>query len=144
MRRQFQAGPDERERIERTLVAVLESEPDLEFAWLHGSFLVADKFRDIDIGVHLSVPVEVRSQRGLELSVRLDQEIGFPIDVRVLNDAPVTFLFHVFREGRLLLSRNDERLADLMERTVREYLDAAPLLRQATIEAYGASLSTPR
>jgi len=56
----------------------------------------------------------------------------------VLNDAPVTFLFHVFREGRLLLSRNDERLADLMERTVREYLDAAPLLRQATMEAYGA------
>lgn len=138
MRRQFRAGPDERERIERTLVSVLESEPDLEFAWLHGSFLVADKFRDIDIGVHLSAPVEVRSQRGLELSVRLDQEIGFPIDVRVLNDAPVTFLFHVFREGRLLLSRNDERLADLMERTVREYLDAAPLLRQATIEAYGA------
>lgn len=138
MRRQFRAGRDERERIERTLVAVLESEPDLEFAWLHGSFLVADKFRDIDIGVHLSAPIEVRSQRGLELSVRLDQEIGFPIDVRVLNDAPVTFLFHVFREGRLLLSRNDERLADLMERTVREYLDAAPLLRQATIEAYGA------
>lgn len=138
MRRQFRAGPDERERIERALVAVLESEPDLEFAWLHGSFLVADKFRDIDIGVHLSAPVEVRSQRGLELAVRLDQEIGFPIDVRVLNDAPVTFLFHVFREGRLLLSRNDERLADLMERTVREYLDAAPLLRQATIEAYGA------
>ncbi len=138
MRRQFRAGPDERERIERTLVAVLESEPDLEFAWLHGSFLVADKFRDIDIGVHLNAPAEVRSQRGLELSVRLDQDIGFPIDVRVLNDAPVTFLFHVFREGRLLLSRNDERLADLMERTVREYLDAAPLLRQATIEAYGA------
>ena len=138
MRRQFRAGRDERERIERTLVTVLESEPDLGFAWLHGSFLVADKFRDIDIGVHLSAPVEVRSQRGLELSVRLDQEIGFPIDVRVLNDAPVTFLFHVFREGRLLLSRNDERLADLMERTVREYLDAAPLLRQATIEAYGA------
>ncbi len=138
MRRQFRATPDERERIRRTLVAVLESEPDLEFAWLHGSFLGADEFRDIDIGVHLRAPVEVRMRRGMELAVRLDQEIGFPIDVRVLNDAPVTILFHVFREGRLLLSRNDERLADLMERTVREYLDAAPLLRQATIEAYGA------
>ena len=137
MRRQFRSGPDERERIRRTLAAVLESEPDLDFAWLHGSFLAADEFRDIDIGVHLSAAAEVRLQRGLELAVRLDQEIGFPIDVRVLNDAPVTFLFHVFREGRLLLSRNDERLADLMERTVREYLDAAPLLRQATIEAYG-------
>lgn len=138
MRRQFRAGPDKRERIRRTLVTVLESEPDLEFAWLHGSFLAADTFRDIDIGVHLNAAAEARLQRGLELAVRLDREIGFPIDVRVLNDAPVTFLFHVFREGRLLLSRNDERLADLMERTVREYLDAAPLLRQATIEAYGA------
>ena len=138
MRRQFRAGPDERERIRRTLVSVLEGEADLEFAWLHGSFLAADEFRDIDIGVHLSATAGVRLQRGLELAVRLDQEVGYPIDVRVLNDAPVTFLFHVFREGRLLLSRNDERLADLMERTVREYLNAAPLLRQATIEAYGA------
>lgn len=138
MRRQFRAGLDKRERIRRTLVTVLESEPDLEFAWLHGSFLAADTFRDIDIGVHLNAAAEARLQRGLELAVRLDREIGFPIDVRVLNDAPVTFLFHVFREGRLLLSRKDERLADLMERTVREYLDAAPLLRQATIEAYGA------
>lgn len=138
MRRQFRAGPDECERIRNTLVTALENEPDLEFAWLHGSFLAADEFHDIDIGVHLSATADVRLQRGLELAVRLDQEIGFPIDVRVLNDAPVTFLFHVFREGRLLLSRNDECLADLMERTVREYLDAAPLLRQATIEAYGA------
>ena len=70
--------------------------------------------------------------------MRLDHDTGFPIDVRVLNDAPVPFLFHVFREGRLLLSRNDELLADLMERTVREYLDMEPLLRRATIEAYGA------
>ncbi len=64
MRRQFRAGPDERERIRRTLVAVLESEPGLEFAWLHGSFLAADAFRDIDIGVHLNAAAEVRIQRG--------------------------------------------------------------------------------
>ena len=79
----------------------------------------------------------MRFRRELDLAVRLDRETGFPVDMRVLNDAPVTFLFHVFREGRLLVSRNDERLADLMERTAREYLDMEPLLRQATIEAYG-------
>ena len=117
-------------------MAVLEAEPDLEFAWLHGSFLASGDFHDIDVGVHLDATTEERFQRGLELAVRLDRETGFPVDVRVLNDAPVTFLFHVFREGRLLLSRNDERLAGLMERTVREYLDMEPLLRRATIEAY--------
>ena len=138
MRRQFRSEPAERERVTHRLVAVLEAEPDLEFAWLHGSFLAAGEFHDIDVGVHLDATSEERFRRGLDLAVQLDRETGFPVDVRVLNDAPVTFLFHVFREGRLLLSRNDERLADLMERTVREYLDMEPLLRRATIEAYGA------
>ena len=137
MRHQFRAEPAERDRIRRTLIRVLEAEPDLEFAWLHGSFLSADEFHDIDVGVYLDATTDLRIRRGLDLAVRLDRETGFPIDVRVLNDAPVTFLFHVFREGSLLLCRNDEGLADLMERTVREYLDIAPLLRRATIEAYG-------
>ena len=138
MRRLYQAEPAARERVKRTLTAALESEPDLEFAWLYGSFLSGAGFHDVDVGVHLNAAADVRFRRGLDLAVRLDRGIGFPVDVRVLNDAPVTFLFHVFREGRLLLDRNDERLADLMERTVREYLDMAPLLRRATIEAYGA------
>ncbi len=138
MRRLYRAEPAERDRVLRRLTATLEGEPDLVFAWLHGSFLSGGGFHDVDVGVHLNAAPDVRFRRGLDLAVRLDHDTGFPIDVRVLNDAPVPFLFHVFREGRLLLSRNDELLADLMERTVREYLDMEPLLRRATIEAYGA------
>lgn len=138
MRRLYRAEPAERDRVLRKLAVTLEGEPDLEFAWLHGSFLSGGGFHDVDIGVHLNAAPDVRFRRGLDLAVRLDRDTGFPVDVRVLNNAPVTFLFHVFREGRLLLSRNDELLADLMERTVREYLDMEPLLRRATIEAYGA------
>ena len=138
MRRQFRADPAERERITRTLTKVLESEPNLEFAWLHGSFLGSARFHDIDVGVHLNAAADVRFRRELDLAVRLDRETGFPVDVRMLNDAPATFLFHVFQQGHLLLSRNDELVASLMEQTAREYLDMAPLLRRATVEAYGA------
>ena len=138
MRRLYRAEPAERDRVLRRLTAALEGEPDVEFAWLHGSFPSGGGFHDVDVGVHLNAAPDVRFRRGLDLAVRLDRDTGFPVDVRVLNDAPVPFLFHVFRAGRLLLSRNDELLADLMERTVREYLDMEPLLRRATIEAYGA------
>jgi len=138
MRRLYHAEPAERERVARKVVDALEAEPDVEFAWLHGSFLGGGGFHDVDVGVHLDGAADVRFRCALDLGLRLDRDTGFPVDVRVLNDAPVTFLFHVFRGGRLLLSRNDERLADLMERTVREYLDMEPLLRRATIEAYGA------
>lgn len=137
MRNQFRAEPEEREQIIRTISGLLAGEPDIEFAWLYGSFLAADRFRDIDVGVYLNATPDESFQRGLDLAARLDEETTFPIDVRVLNDTPVTFLFHVFREGRLLITRNEEAMADVMEKTVREYLDKAPLLRRATIEAYG-------
>ena len=36
------------------------------------------------------------------------------------------------------MTRDDERLASLLEETIRRYLDASPLLRQATKDAYAA------
>ena len=52
----------------RRLIAVLEAAPDLWFAWLHGSFLGAGEFHDIDVGVHLSSTTQEPFQRGLEES----------------------------------------------------------------------------
>ena len=136
--RLYRAAADERERAMRVLAAALETEPDVEFAWLHGSFLAGGAFHDVDVGVHLTGADGRRPRRSVELALSLGHAVRFPVDVRVLNDAPVAFLFHVFCAGRPLICRADERMADLMERTAREYLDAEPLLRRATVEAFGA------
>lgn len=138
MRRLYGADAGEREGLTRALVAALEAEPDVEWAWLHGSFLAGRGFHDVDVGVHLTAAVDATCERALDLAVRLDRESRFPIDVQVLNGASASFLFHVFREGHLLFCRDDTGLADRMERTVREYLDVAPLRRRAAIEAFGA------
>ena len=122
----------------RTVTAALEAEPDVLFAYLHGSFLTGGGFHDVDVGVHLAAPADRRLTRTLDLTVRLTRGAGFPVDVRVLDGAPPAFRFHVFRTGRLLLSRDDEQLADCLERTMREYLDIAPLVRRAAVEAFGA------
>jgi hypothetical protein len=63
------------------------------------------------------------------------RRIRLPLAVRRLNDAPVPFLFHALR-GRVVLVRDETFLADLMERTARDYHDRAPLLRRATAEAF--------
>ena len=136
--RLHRAAAEERERVSRALATALAAEPDVEFAWLHGSFLTGGPFHDVDVGVHLLPAAGGRPYRGVELALHLGHAIRLPVDVRVLNDAPVAFLFHVFRAGRPLICRADERMADLMERTLREYLDRAPLLRRATVEAFGA------
>ena len=135
--RVYRAAAEERERVSRALAAALETEPDVEFAWLHGSFLGSGAFRDVDVGVHLTPGAGRRPRRGVELALRLGRTVRFPLDVRVLNGAPLAYLFHVFRTGRPLICRAEERMADHMERAVREYLDREPLLRRATVEAFG-------
>ena len=137
MRRLYRAEAAERAQALRVVTAALEAEPDVVFAYLHGSFLNEGGFHDIDIGVHLAGPTDPWLSRALDLTGRLTRAAGFPVDVRVLDDAPLAFRFHVFRAGRLLISRDDEQLADCMERTMREYLDIAPRLRRATVEAFG-------
>lgn len=137
MRRLHRADARERDRVRRDLAAALETEADVEWAWLHGSFLAGGGFHDVDVGLHLTAGQDAGFELALDLALRLDRATRFPVDVQVLNGAPVSFLFHVFREGHLLLSRDDTSLANRMEETVRQYLDVAPLRRRATIEAFG-------
>jgi hypothetical protein len=138
MRRLYRAAAAERARAAGNVTAALETELDVVFAYLHGSFMTERAFHDVDVGVQLAGPADRRLPRALDLAARLTRESGFPVDVRPLDDATLAFRYHIFRTGRLLLSRDDERLADCMERTMREYLDIAPLLRRATVEAFGA------
>jgi len=71
------------------------------------------------------------------LAVALSRIVGFPVDVRLANQAPLSFLFHALR-GRLLIVRDETLLADLIEQTARRYHDLAPFLRQATRDAFAA------
>lgn len=131
--RVFTADEERRAALGRSATVELEAEPAIVFAYLYGSAASADRFRDVDVGVF------VRGDEGEavadRLAPRLAARLGIPVEVRVLNQAPVTFLFHVL-QGRLLLSREPDLLTDLIERTARTYLDLEPLLRRATREAF--------
>lgn len=136
MKAAYSADDKERTDIVNRLAMAFAREPNIAFAYLYGSFVEADAFHDVDIGVYVS-----RQESGqdamsvLDLIQRLAGLVPFPLDVRILNDAPVSFLYHVLK-GRPIHIQDDEVLTDLMERTVRQYLDMAPLLRQSTREAF--------
>jgi predicted nucleotidyltransferase len=133
-RRLYSNDPGERPGIMDALADELASHREIVFAYLYGSFAECAPFHDLDVGVYLH---DTRSSIVLlsTLARRLSVRLKIPVDVRILNDAPVTFLFHVMR-GRLILSHNDDLLSTIMENTVRQYLDIAPLLRRSTKEAF--------
>ena len=123
----------DREAVLQRLSQELAERVDIAFAYAHGSFLREDEFRDIDVAVWTTGHASGRTD--VELATELSRAVRYPVDVRVVNHAPVAFVFHVFR-GRLLSVRDERLLADLIERTARSYHDLAPLVRQATREAF--------
>jgi len=133
-RRLYSNDPGERPGITDELAKELASHYEIAFAYLYGSFAECAPFHDLDIGVYLRdtrSSMMLSSMLGRRLSVRLK----IPVDVRILNDAPVTFLYHVIK-GQLILTHDDDLLSTIMENTVRRYLDIAPLLLRSTKEAF--------
>ena len=133
MSRLYHLEPAARARLIGQLETMLAARSDIEFALVFGSFLDQEAFRDIDLAIWTTVSADRRAD--VELATSLSDQLGMPVDVRRVNEAPEPFLFHVLR-GRQILVRDEQHLADVMERTARAYHDRAPLLRRATREAF--------
>jgi len=137
MPRAHQATVEDQGRLERTLADALANEPDVDFAFLHGSFLSELPFHDIDLAVMFSGRSAQEDMRAaIALGDRLERiVVAYPVDVRALNHAPVTFQFKALR-GRVLLCRDERRLATFIEDALPRYFDLAPRLALATKEAF--------
>ena len=127
----------DREQIAGALRRELEARPEVVLALLHGSFSKGGAYRDIDVAVWLDpgrLSLDDRFRYALDLSVQLHLHLGRPIDVRVLNDAPLAFRYHAL-QGRPLVLRDETFLDELRARTWDDYLDFQPFARQYLREA---------
>jgi predicted nucleotidyltransferase len=127
----------DREQIVGGLRRELEARPEVVLALLHGSFSKGGAYRDIDVAVWLNperLSQDERFRYALDLSVRLQLRLGIPIDMRVLNDAPLSFRYHAL-QGNALVRRDEAFLDELRARTWDDYIDFQPFARQYLREA---------
>jgi predicted nucleotidyltransferase len=113
--------------IEIKLRKALRKYAEISFAYLHGSFVKEDGFKDIDVAVYVKeLPPSVLEYE-LQLETALMEVVDkFTVDVRVLNTSPLSFRYHVIKSGILLVVRNDDERADFQEATLSRYFDFAP------------------
>jgi predicted nucleotidyltransferase len=134
------ASPQERSAITDAIRNQLEKHPEMLWAYLHGSFLEPGPYRDIDVAVWVdprrAAPSDWRRYE-LDLSVALQSVIRQPVDVRVLNDAPLAFRYHVLK-GQPLLVRDWDGLDEVRARTWDDYCDFLPFARQYLREVLNA------
>jgi len=130
-----------------TVRGVLADQPAVVFGYAFGSFLQDRPFHDLDVAVYLdTMTLADASAFALDLAATLERAVNrvlnkpgvhLPVEVRILNDAPLGFRYHAF-QGELVFSRDESLRIHLVERTVCRYLDLKPLRRQALKEAMTA------
>ena len=107
---------EEKRQLSDRLAALLSEREEILFAYIYGSFLQGP-FRDIDIGVYVQggssgAADPLRCETALEQ--RLEEIAGVPIDVRVLNAAPLPFAYSVLQSGEVLVSRDEKARCDFV------------------------------
>lgn len=133
---------DEKRAIREKIAAILQSKGYIAFAYVFGSFAAEeDGFNDIDIAVYLSDsggrrPLELE----LELEAELEEALRTTVDVRIINNAPLTFVYNVLKSGSVLLDRDSLLRADFEGCIYKKYFDFRHLCEEYLREAAHAPL----
>jgi uncharacterized protein len=140
-RRDFVLSTEEKNLITEKLTRLISGQDQVVFSFVFGSFsndFDNNPFQDIDIGIYVkNMDPKTAVHYSLDLSQKLSKALRFPVDVRVVNDAPVPFLFHVI-QGKLIVNKDDDITSGFMEHVIRRYLDMKPLLHHAAKEAFAS------
>ncbi len=85
---------------------------------------------DVDVGVlYPEAPPPTFEGLPLALEADLENRFGLPVEVVVLNRAPVDLRHRVLRDGILVLDRNPSLRIRFEVQTRNEYFDLEPILK---------------
>lgn len=134
----YYLSPEERLKIIERLADFTRNRQEVSFAYVYGSFAEEMPFHDIDMGVYVAgIKAEDSTMYAIEMAQAISREERIPVDVRVLNHAPLLFLYHVIK-GRLIFERDEDTRIDVTYRTVQRYLDIKPMIHRGIKEAFSA------
>jgi predicted nucleotidyltransferase len=128
MEKPLDLAKKEREKIQKLLCQNLETDENVFFAYLHGSFVEGKPFRDIDIAVYVDTSRILKGKAldfEVSTSIKLEKPTRMPVDVKVINYAPLAFQYYS-TTGTLLMCRDDDFRVDFLTRTRSLYFDFKP------------------
>ena len=126
----------ERKEIRKALRQLLEKEKGVLFAYLHGTFEEEGPFRDIDVAVYVEESL-IPKEKGLDFeiitSMKLEEKVKMPVDLKVINYAPLGFQYYS-TAGTLLLCKEDDLRVDFLTRIRSLYFDFQPSSERFLLE----------
>ena len=123
----YQLEEHKRNEIIKDITSLLSAEDQILFAYLHGSFQEGLPFRDVDLAIFkIDSPPKQQLDYELRLEGIIEEKIKLPIDLKVLNNVPISFCYMVIKKGRKLFIRNDSKRVEFEVGTLKRYFDLLP------------------
>ncbi len=121
--RYFSVDEEMKKEILSRISEIVREMNNVLLAIVFGSFVESKFFRDIDIALYLK---EIRGD-DLELSWRLGDEfskrIGYPVDVKILNNAPPEIRLKILERGVVAYTVNPVFVETLRIASMKELWD---------------------
>lgn len=119
----------------RAILPTIVAPYPVDAAYVYGSVAqgTATPLSDVDIALLLSVLLPSYERLKLELTIQGDVEDAcdfFPVDVRVVNQAPLTVRGRIVQQGILLYERDRDLRVAFEVATRKRYFDFAPMARR--------------
>lgn len=114
----------EKDLVIRKFCEFLRTKRFILFAYIFGSFVSGDSFNDIDVGIYISgESVASPLKMELQLEIELPDLVHLPVDVRVMNFAPLSFNYNILKEGTIILDNESSLRADFEGLIYKKYFD---------------------
>jgi len=120
------------EEIKKVLEEILSEKEEIVASYLFGSVIYSNFYEDIDVGLIITDLFKPKLMYEAIIAGELEKElkdilkISKPVDVRILNDRPLRFLFSILKNSKIICSRDDFKRVQFEARIMKEYLDIKP------------------
>ena len=100
----------------------------VSYAILFGSYAsrTAIKESDLDIAVKLNKPPKTFKHKIkliTDISLEIERRVGIETDIVIINDAPYTLSFEIFKKGKLIFLSNRKEYINDKVKTMAMYQD---------------------
>lgn len=131
----------EKKILIESAAAFLKTKKYIQFAYIFGSFSSGKSFNDIDVGIFVS---HEKPDSLLSLELEIERELGdilhIPVDVRIINSAPPSFVYNILKSGSVIVDNDESLRTDFEVLVFKKYFDFKHLRNEYLREIINAPI----
>jgi predicted nucleotidyltransferase len=141
MKQKKKLTDEEKKHLIQRITAFLQTKEYILFAYIFGSFPSGKNFNDIDVAIFISADkFDSLLVRELEIERELGDVLHLPIDVRIINSAPLPFTYNVLKSGTVILDNDKSVRTDFEGLIYKKYFDYMHLRNEYLREIINAAV----